>query len=155
MLPEKAWLSLLPFIGTAVAIPTPLGWGTLSTTVSETVSSKEYTNSLTDGVSSVSNPNSYTCYDSNSKPFPSTSDWLSFNTLWDNNKNDMTTTIKKSTAQGNVDVQGNTADENSKLKDAIVKIAGDVKLDARVVLAIVMQEVSLRQITKRQLEKAL
>lgn len=72
---------------------------------------------------------SYQCYDGDVANYPSVQSWLSFDALWDVNRDNILS------ANG-----GNTYLQHY-IHDAILQVAGETNVNARLILALVMQEV--------------
>jgi glucan 1,3-beta-glucosidase len=86
-----------------------------------------FTTDLNTGAS-LKSPDSYTCYGGPASNFPAQSEWASFNDLW---------TVQSST---NLNANGNTPADISNLHDSILEVSAAAKVDARVILAMIIQE---------------
>jgi hypothetical protein len=88
-----------------------------------------YSSDLTDGQPIPPNPSSqYKCFDgAKVSEWPAFSEWLSFNAMWQNNLPQLQ--------------QSNSPSEIQDMKTAITGISKATKMDARLIFAIIMQEV--------------
>lgn len=73
----------------------------------------------------------YTCYSGPAKNFPQISKWMSFNAMW---KNQVKYALKPI---------GDSALERNAIHDGIVKVSKMAKVDARVILAVIIHEVCI------------
>ncbi|RAK93394.1 hypothetical protein BO79DRAFT_234440 [Aspergillus costaricaensis CBS 115574] len=132
-----------------IAAAAPLGTRTLEVEEGEQLASRS-TNavvsvsalavtSVNDSVGKSSGSNSYTKYTgdgSTADGWPAKSDWLSFDAMWEANKEAV---IAKS-CSNNGWGQDNSATETANIKSAIEKVAKESKVDHRFILAVVLQE---------------
>lgn len=132
------------------------GYGTSLTQLHENLQEAWYTKYTKDNQSDVTSlstksrlavPNDpasvYSCVGPKAEDFPGQNEWLTFDQLWELNE----PVIEK--ANG-----GSTY--NDELQTAIKEVASDSKVDARLILAIIMQEVHtipIRPITMHQLTR--
>ncbi|KAJ4293175.1 hypothetical protein N0V90_008457 [Kalmusia sp. IMI 367209] len=122
---------LIPFSSAWPAVTYP-GYGTSSARLHEDLQREWYSKYTQDGEISTkqvpSDPAAvYSCAGPQPKTFPDKDQWLSFDELWEINEPVLTT------ANG-----GETY--NDDLKTAILEVASSSKVDARLILAIIMQE---------------
>lgn len=89
-----------------------------------------YSSSFTAGAPGKSDPSSYTCYSGPAANFPPMSDWTSFNHMWSVMAADALTPI------------GDSAKEQKLMLQAIKTVSKQAKVDARVILAVIIGEVS-------------
>ena len=78
---------------------------------------------------------SYKCYGNTADTMPSKDKWASWDSLWEGNQK-LLKTACSNLGQGT----DNTEEQNKWIGDAIQKVAKDTMVDARFILAIVMQE---------------
>lgn len=72
----------------------------------------------------------YQCFHGNVASYPKKSEWLSFNAMWDQNSGTIA-----SKNDGDQRIVGY-------IREAIAQVASDSQVDARLILAVMMQEVS-------------
>ena len=77
----------------------------------------------------VAGSEAYKCYGGVVNAYPRMNEWLSFNALYKLNE----PTLQLS----------NTAEQNRYIYDAIVQVSQESKVDARIILALIMQEVNI------------
>ena len=102
--------------GSVVTSPAGLAW---------------YTSDLTCGGAGRKNVSIYTCYSGPAKNFPKMDRWMSFDEMW------------KLQVKYALKPVGDSALERRDIRDAIVKVSRLAKVDARVILAVVIHEVRL------------
>jgi hypothetical protein len=88
-----------------------------------------YTSSFSTGGSGNSDPQHYTCYNGPASNFPSFSSWMNFYDMFDLNQADSMVYEESGPLQGD-------------LWNSIVQVAANSEVDARFILAVIMQEVS-------------
>jgi hypothetical protein len=88
-----------------------------------------YTPSFKVGNSGRSDPSLYTCYSGPASNFPSMDQWMSFQSMWKLMARDALTPI------------GDTEKEQSQMLSAIKTVSKQAKVDARVILAVIIGEV--------------
>ncbi|KAF8323959.1 hypothetical protein DL93DRAFT_2070113 [Clavulina sp. PMI_390] len=98
-------------IGSYVDNPTALAW---------------YNSDLNAGTSGV-DPTAYTCFAGNVNSLPPISQWMSFTASW---------ARQQQYSLGNFD----TSTQQTQIHDAIVQVSQESKVDARLILAVIMQE---------------
>jgi hypothetical protein len=89
-----------------------------------------YDANLSDGTSGRSNPSLYTCFSGPASNFPARSSWISFNAMWALQTQDALTPI------------GDSAAEQQAIYNAILNVSSNAKIDPRVILAVIIDEVS-------------
>jgi hypothetical protein len=89
-----------------------------------------YTSSFTTGNSGYSDPQYYYCFNGPASNFPSFGNWMNFNDMFDLNQQDSLNSEESGAIQGD-------------LYNAIVQVSENAQVDARFILAIIMQEVSI------------
>lgn len=139
---------LLPF-SWAMPLTAHRGYSISSTQLREDLQEKWYSNvtgveneneeftvlsvkqASTDALEAPSDPTAvYSCVGSKAEDFPGMDEWLNFTQLWDINEPVITA--------------ANEGDEyNNDLKNAILEVASESKVDARLILSIIMQEVCI------------
>ncbi|GKZ87356.1 hypothetical protein AnigIFM59636_003775 [Aspergillus niger] len=132
-----------------IAVAAPLGTRTLEVEAGEHLASRSTNavvtvsalavSSVNDSVGKSSGSNSYKKYTgdgSTADGWPAKSDWLSFDAMWEANKDSI---IAKS-CSNNGWGQDNSATETANIKSAIEKVAKESKVDHRFILAVVLQE---------------
>ncbi|PYH71854.1 uncharacterized protein BO88DRAFT_442343 [Aspergillus vadensis CBS 113365] len=132
-----------------IAAAAPLGTRTLEVEAGEQLASRS-TNavvtvsalavtSVNDSVGKSSGSNSYTKYTgdgSTADGWPAKSDWLSFDAMWEANKDAVIANSCSNNGWG----EDNSATETANIKSAIEKVAKESKVDHRFILAVVLQE---------------
>lgn len=89
-----------------------------------------YTSSFTTGGSGYADPQYYYCFNGPASNFPPFANWMNFYDMFDLNQQDSLDSEESGPIQGD-------------LYNAIVQVSENAQVDARFVLAIIMQEVSL------------
>ncbi|KAF8306418.1 hypothetical protein DL93DRAFT_218093 [Clavulina sp. PMI_390] len=100
-------------------------WG-VGSYVDNAAALKWYTSDLTAGTAGVAGT-TYTCYAGTVAGMPAHANWMNFNDMWARNKQ---------ISLGNFD----TAAQITQIHDAIVTVSKESKVDARLILAVIMQE---------------
>ena len=88
-----------------------------------------YDPNFNDGTSGKSNPSSYTCYSGPASSFPPKSQWMNFAAMFNLNQQDSLVPV------------GDSGPEQGAIYNAIVSVSKASKVDARVILAVIIQEV--------------
>ena len=114
---------MIPFIKSG----TPVIYGA-SAVVTNTVGLSFYNSDYTNGTAGNSNASSYTCYSGPASNFPAMSKWINFNAMF-------------ATAQQYFLSVLDTIDQIADIYAAIVNVSTQAKVDARVILAVIIQEV--------------
>lgn len=135
-------LSFLLFPILALAAPTTLDTRQVSnakySAASQKVTSQAglawYSSSLNNGAAAKSDPSSYTCYSGPASNFPPMSSWTSFNAMWSIMAADALTPI------------GDSPKEQKLMLQAIKTVSKQAKVDPRIILAVIVGEVSLLSI---------
>lgn len=124
------------FVATALALPsaTKLNernalYGSVGA-VSYTSGEKWYSSDFKSGSSPGDESSSYQCFHGDVDKYPSMNKWMSFNDMYHLNKPAM--------------MQSQSEDIVNHIHDAIVDVSKSSKLDARIILAIIMQEVRFK-----------
>lgn len=125
---------LLPLLPISLAFPNILGRdaGLTSVTLKQELHAKWYTkyNEQKPDMEPDNPSGIYPCYGPMVDDYPGKNEWLSFKTLWKINVEEIT--------------KANTVYKdkyNNELKEAIQDVSEESKLDARLILSIIMQEV--------------
>lgn len=133
MAPSGFALSLL--IASALALPSAIKvsgrdamYGSVGA-VSYTSGEKWYSSNYKSGSSPSVESSSYKCFNGNVEKYPAMDEWLSFEEMYKLNKPTM--------------MQSQSEDIVNNIHKAIVDVSKASKLDARFILAIIMQEVRL------------
>ncbi|MCJ1387944.1 hypothetical protein MMC18_000787 [Xylographa bjoerkii] len=87
-----------------------------------------YDPKFSDGTAGYSTPNTYNCYSGPAANFPPMSTWMNFNAMFNRNQ------------QYSLVVVGDTGPEQGAIYNAIVSVSQQAKVDARVILAVIIQE---------------
>ena len=111
----------------SVALGAPLYGGDGLAAVTSALGLSFYSSSL-DAGAPLGNPATYTCYSGPATNFPSPDKWASFSALWNFQVTNSLQPI------------GDSAEEIGAMHDAIVQVAQAAKVDARVILAMVIKE---------------
>jgi glucan 1,3-beta-glucosidase len=119
-------LSLLVLV--AAVLSAPLAARDGSGAVTGAVGLGFYSPSLTLGTKGYPDPNTYTCYSGPASNFPAPSKWMSFDNMW---------TLLHSAALTPI---GDSPAEVQAIKNAILSISSSAKVDARVILAVIVLE---------------
>ena len=82
-----------------------------------------------DGQSGYRDPSTYQCFSGPASNFPPVSEWMDFNDMFSRNQ------------QYSLAVVGDSGPEQGAIYNAIVQVSQDSKVDARLILAIILQEV--------------
>ena len=88
-----------------------------------------YDPTFSDGTGGYSTPNTYECYSGPAANFPPMSTWMNFDAMFNRNQ------------QYSLVVVGDTGPEQGAIYNAIVSVSQQAKVDARVILAVIIQEV--------------
>ncbi|KAF7953800.1 uncharacterized protein EAE97_001199 [Botrytis byssoidea] len=112
---SKAFITLLAMASVAFAAPTPVAEPTAENLVERAVAYKMFTG--------------------NGSNWPAISAWTTFETMWANSQSVMTISCKQFGGAAN-----NSPAEIANIKSAITSVAASSGVDARFILAIVMQE---------------
>jgi len=92
-----------------------------------------YNANLNSGNAGYANPSTtYNCYSGPASNFPAMKQWMSFNNMWKLMQRDALTPI------------GDTVTEQAMMLKAIKQVSKQAKVDARVILAVIIGEVRLR-----------
>ena len=88
-----------------------------------------YDSNFGDGQAGYSEPSTYQCFSGPNSQFPPISRWMNFNEMFTRNQ------------QYSLAVIGDSGPDQGAMYNAIVQVSQDSKVDARLILAIIIQEV--------------